>query len=143
MEATDLRHLNAMSDTCRIGHAWLTRWAQETKKDNPQPWPSTTVLGRLMDEGQLIKVTGIRPVNTLTPESEATDELVSHMVGETRVSVFAYYGKWEHIEVVARGLGWPDSRLKLQLRIAREIVASGVPAILRRGSLYSASNWNK
>jgi hypothetical protein len=74
----DMRALNAMDDQTRLGHAWLTRWAQESKKDNPQPWPSVTAPGSGSSTKALITATGYRPVDPLTPEAEATDSIVAH-----------------------------------------------------------------
>lgn len=129
---TDQRNLSHMSEQCQIGHAYLTRWAQAVKKDNPQPWPSITLLGRIIEQGgHYGSVAGTRPTSGLPDDLAAVDSLVSHMRGDTRHAVLAYYGKWETMAVVARQLHWSTDRLKLQLRLAREIVAVGVAAKVR------------
>ena len=89
----DPRALNAMNEQTRIGHAYLTRWAQEVKKDNPQPWPSITMLGRVIEQGgHYGSVSGTRPATDLSEDVAAVDALVAHMRGEMRHAVLAYYG---------------------------------------------------
>lgn len=131
---TDARGLNAMNEQTRIGHAYLTRWAQAVKKDNPQPWPSITLLGRVIEEGPHGAPSGMRPVGTLSEDMAAVDALVAQMRGDVRVAVLAYYGKWDTVENVANGLNWSQEHLSRALRIAREAIAIGVAARLRQAS---------
>lgn len=128
-DGLDPRALNSMTEQTRIGHAYLTRWAQMVKKDNPQPWPSITVLGKVIEQGgHYGSVTGTRPATDLPDDLAAVDSLVSHMRGDMRIAVLAYYGKWDTLQNVSRGLHWRPEKLSFQLRMAREVVAVAVTA---------------
>lgn len=122
----DARVMNRMDDETRMGHMWLTRWSQAIKRDNPQPWPSISVLGRVIEQGGHFGSTGTKPPTELAEDVAAVDKLVASMRGDCRVSVLAYYRRWETPQVVADDLGWSMMRLSSSLRRAREAVAIGM-----------------
>lgn len=124
-----------MNEQTRLGHALLTRWAQAMKRDNPQAWPSLTILARVIEAGPAAAVIVEYRMACASPEVEAVDQLVTHMARDMKVAVLAYYGEWLPEAKVAEELGWPQGRLSLQLRMAREIVAVGVSAQLRRAAV--------
>lgn len=138
---SDARAINAMNETTRFGHFWLTHWCQAIKKDNPQPWPSITLLGRIIEQGgHHGSITGTRPATDLSDEDAAVDALVAHMRGDLRIAVLAYYGKWDTLDTVARALRWSPEKLSLQLRIAREVVAVAMSSKGYKINLIKQSN---
>jgi hypothetical protein len=124
----DPRAMNHMDPTTRVVHAMLEQWGRETRNEAENGYPSTTLLGRVIEQGPGAGQAG-RPVSHLSEQSARVDVQVARLRERPRECVKMYYQRWEPMEVMARkltvqlGYQMSVSTLKDTLRRTRELLA--------------------
>lgn len=97
----DGRAMSRMDPDTKDGHSLLERWARETYEGAPGALPSTTLLGRVMEQGPAAGSPG-RPVSTLSDESAQVDVFVATLWGRVQRFVMGYYLKRQKCDVIAK-----------------------------------------
>lgn len=116
---TDGRRMSRMSESTKIVHARLTAWARWAREHHaPGDWPELTIVGRLIKDGPGAGSAGAPPVHMPTDIAEV-DAAVARLGAIDRRVIRAYYGPWEPIERLARGLSMRVREFENVLRRAR------------------------
>ena len=122
-EQRDPRSMNHMDPETKLVHAYLEQWGRETRDRVENGLPSTTLLGRVIEQGPGAGQSG-RPPSDLSPRSAQMDALVSRLWQIGQRCIKRYYQHWEPMEVMARREGISASRMKEVLRRSRWLLNS-------------------
>lgn len=117
-EVRDPRAMNHMDPETKLIHAYLEQWGRETRDRVENGLPSTTLLGRVIEQGPGAGQSG-RPPSDLSPRSAQIDALVGRLWQIGQRCIKRYYQRWEPMEVMARREGISASRMKEVLRRSR------------------------
>ena len=119
----DARVMNRMDPATKLVHAMLEKWGKETRAGIENGLPSTTVLGRVIEQGPGAGQAG-RPISHLSEQSARVDACVARLWQRAKRCVEHYYQRWEPIEVMARREGISVTQFKEIMRRSRYLVGS-------------------
>lgn len=125
--AMDNRVRSRMSGDTLLTHMRLEAWGRWSR-DKLAPWPTRTVLGRMMDEGPGAshETTG----GEIPEAVQQTDRAVAHLGEVDRRVIRVYYTEWAPLEVMARRLKMRPRQFQAVLNRARWRVSGYLAATL-------------
>ena len=98
----DRRTMNHMDDETKAVHLRLEAWGAWAKDHVLRAWPSTTPMGRIVDEGIHGAGQGSRPPISMPTHIEQVDVAVAKLGQIDSLVIKRYYLYWEPREVMAR-----------------------------------------
>lgn len=99
--AHDVR-TNRMDPEVKLVHARLEQWARWARDQEANAWPTTTLLGRVIEQGTDGAGQQGRPPISIPDAVAVTDAAVCSLGAIDREVIKTYYLRWEPIEVMAR-----------------------------------------
>lgn len=118
----DGRVLSRMDPSTVPGHMMLERWARESR-ENETGWASTTLLGRVMEQGPGASQSGAPPTS-MSEDSLRIDAFVCRLRRYARLHEFVhgYYIRRQSAEVIAKAARCTARFVREGLRRAREMI---------------------
>lgn len=93
---------NRMDDETKIVHRRLEEWGRWAKDSEVHAWPTTTYLGRVIEQGAHAAGQQGKPPISIPEPVAVVDAAVSRLGAIDRGVIQTYYLRWEPIEVMSR-----------------------------------------
>lgn len=115
----DRRAMNHMTPEMKITHARLEEWGAWAKDHGLRPWPKTTPMGRMIEEGPHGAGQTTRPPIAMPTRIEEVDSAVAKLGEIDKKVIKQYYEHWQPEEVMAKECRMPLGKFKSALKRAR------------------------
>lgn len=119
MEHSDKRVMNHMDPETKAVHLRLEAWAEWSKDAEVRPFPSITLLGRVIEQGISGAGQQGRPPVSMPDPIARVDAAVGRLGDIDKRAIMIYYRRWEPIEVMARRMKMRPRQFQNVLRRAR------------------------
>jgi hypothetical protein len=117
-----------MDPETRVVHGLLEAWGK-TCGDRFKPWPSRTLLGKIIDYGARGAAQASHAVDTIPDEVANVDAAVSRLGQIDKKVIVAYYTRYDPPEIVARKLHMRYRMFQAVLRRARWRIGGYISAL--------------
>ena len=122
--------MNHMDPDTKAVHIRLEAWGSWAKGSEVRAWPSSTLLGRIIEQGAQGAGQAGRPPTDMPDSIARIDAAVAKLPEPDKGIVLDYYvGPWMSFEVMARKHRVTVRRLQIVLRRARWRVAGYLSAV--------------
>jgi DNA-directed RNA polymerase specialized sigma24 family protein len=126
----DGRVMNHMDPQTKAVHIRLEAWGSWAKGSEVRAWPSSTLLGRIIEQGAQGAGQAGRPPTDMPDSIARIDAAVAKLPAPEKAVVLTYYvGAWMAPEVIARKHRISTKQLKMMLRRARWRVSGYLSAV--------------
>jgi hypothetical protein len=119
----DPRSMNRMDPETKLIHAELVIWGRETRDRFLHGWPTSTLLGRLIEQGPNgASQSGSAPT-AVSPRSQVIEACWCRLWGKGKTAIDLYYHTTDAPEAIARQMGISKRKLQYTLERARYLIA--------------------
>ena len=114
--------MNHMDPDTKIVHIRLEAWGRWSRDAQLRPFPSVSVIGRMMEYGALGAAQEGRPPVSMPDDIAAVDAAVARLWGIGKAAVVRYYTHSEPISVSARECRMKARQFQHVLNRARHLI---------------------
>ncbi len=114
----NLRSMNNMDPDTKVVHLHLEEWGRWAKDAEIRAWPSTTPMGRAVEEGLHGAGQQTKPPISMPNHIAVIDVAVARLGQIDQKVIKRYYQHWEPVEVMAR-------RVNMRVREFQNVLRRG------------------